>query len=151
MVNETDTLVQDSEFTIEDYTGVTLALQRIRELDETVEEIKEQRQEHAKWFRERIEAKEKQRMFWVSKLELYMDKRGEKSITLPLGRVYFRKASKNNWPDDEVLIDFSRSKGIPLRISTVPDRKAIAGYIKETGEAPSGYSKSKEVDLIVTT
>lgn len=145
MVNE------ELEFTVDSITDVTRALERVRDIEDKILEIKQQRQEHEKWFRERIESQEKQKDFWLSQLEGYLDRNGGESISLPSGRVYFRKSWKDHWPEEEVLVTFCRSKGIPLRMKTAPDKRAISDYIKETGDTPPGYSRTRETNVVVST
>lgn len=148
---ETLELITTSSATITDTLGVTAALRAIKDIEDEVAAIEEDARLHAEWFAQRIASKRKQIDFHVGRLESYAQATGQKSITLPMGRIGFRTTQKDEWPDDEVLRFFCTRNGIPLRTKEEVDKRALKTFIDETGTYPEGYKRVPTTTFHVKT
>lgn len=73
--------------------------------------------------------------FIRGKLHAFLELSNQKSIATPVGRIGYRKSSKFNWKNPQILIDKSDFLNIPTKTTVTPDKTAINDYIKDHPEA----------------
>ena len=78
-------------------------------------------------------------------LRPWFEEQGEKSISLPSGRIRFRKLpDKFKWKDEQAVISWAKiNHPKAIRTKEELDKKEIASYIKQTGEMPDGVEIEK--------
>jgi len=110
-------------------------------LDKIKKEIRDdenQKLEAITFWDDRIEKKIKNSAYLEEMLEYYMSQNEKKTIKLPNGTLRVRKSKKFNYPDADVLLEFSHFRKLETNITEKPNLKVIKEYITNTGDHPDG-------------
>ena len=93
-----------------------------------------------KWMEKETE-KEQNSILYLESLLIPWAQAQDKSVSLPSGRVRFRKMPDNFIYDDQAIITWAK-KHLPeaVRVKEEPDKAAIKAHVKATGELPDGLT-----------
>ena len=76
---------------------------------------------------------------------------GKKTVKTPNGTLKMTTRTRKEFGEDLDLIKFSYDNQIPTLVTERPNKKAIASYIKETGNSPQGYNEKTETTFSLKT
>ena len=83
------------------------------------------------------------------KVEIFMTTSKIDKIPTQAGTVYFTTRAKQTFPEDDVLIEYSKKYDIDLNVKISPNKKLIKEYIKNGGEVPPSYEVDKVTSLSI--
>lgn len=110
-------------------------------LDKIAKEIhddEDHRLEAITFWDDRIESKIKNSAYLGEMLEYYMSQNKQKTLKLPNGTLRVRKSKKFNYPDADILLEFSKMRKLETNITEKPNLKVLKEYITNTGDHPDG-------------
>ena len=134
-----------SSLTLDTQVQADRLLKLIGKMESAIVELEDEAYNAEQFYKTEI-AKRKDRIGQISfYLESYLMTSEKKTIKLPNGCLSIRKWSKVGWPDNDVLLAFSKVNNISVRVKPeeqAPDKRELLKYIKKTGEVPEGYVES---------
>lgn len=110
----------------------------IRKKEEEKTELERRKKEAQAFYDERIDRQEQTIEFLTAKVQGFVRASGENSITTPTGRAGFRTRKKFRWGSTDDLLAFAKERGLEVKVTETPRKRAIKAFFKETGELPSG-------------
>lgn len=120
-------------FAINSAADANRRLWALRRIEERVAKIEIERDqviyETTNFYQRKIDAQLRALEFMKAPLEAYVRHNGE-NLSLPNGKAIVKRTTLKDWAADDVLEAYSREKGIPLRVKTSPDKKAIEEYVE---------------------
>ena len=140
---------EDEAFAVVDQQTAEWTVRKIGEHRKKQAEIKELADAEIARIKEWAEKQTKQHENSVEYLQgvlrPWFEEQGEKSISLPSGRVRFRKVpDKFNFTDETAVIAWAKvHQPKSIRVKEEIDKNEIKRYIKETGEMPDGVEVEK--------
>ena len=134
-------LINDSPLAVNSVVDAGKRLWVINKREEEIKIIKEDKKSYIASFNEMIRKAEDQVSFIRGAVESYMENTDRKTLRLPEGTVSLTKTLKHEFPDESILIAYSKANSIPLteKITVKPDLAAIKAHIKNGGTPPMGY------------
>jgi hypothetical protein len=128
---------------------VTKRLWAVDRIDDRIMELRNLRKQHVDFYDEEIQKLEDQQEFLLHQVEVFLENTHRSNIKTPVGTVSRVSRSRIDWPSNEVLLAWSREKGLAVRVTEAPDKKAIEAFIKDTGELPPGAERIDYTTLSV--
>lgn len=141
----------DDGFVLNETIQADQLCKKLGYIEDKIESLEREQMRSSQFYQDRINKKAKRVAYIEALLLNYANNQEEKTIKLPFGTLSKRKSTKKLWPEDTVLIDFSKSNHIPIRIKEAPNKLEISKYITETGEMPEGYDEKETTSFSVKT
>ena len=136
--------VEKEVFQVSDQQSAEWTVRKIAEHRKRQKEVDELLQAELfrlkQWAQKEMEKEENNIAYLESLLMPWAQEQG-KSISLPSGRVRFRKVPDKFIYDDQAIITWAKQH-LPeaVRIKEEPDKAAIKAHVKATGELPDGLT-----------
>ena len=97
----------------------------------------------------KIESTERTIDMLKSRISEFMLSSDNAKIPTQAGTAYFTKRTKEVYPDDNALIEFSKQNKLEMTIKLSPNKKIIKNHIKNGGSVPEGYSTHEVTTLSI--
>jgi hypothetical protein len=121
----------------------------INKMNNTIDNLKKLKQQSVQFYSDRIERTEKTIEMLKVKVEIFMNTSKIDKIPTQAGTVYFTTRTKETFPEDDVLIEYSKQYAIDLNVKVSPNKRLIKEYIKNGGEVPPDYEANKVTSLSI--
>lgn len=121
----------------------------INKLVNDISNLKDLKKNSVEFYNNKIESTERTIDILKDRISEFMLSSDNSKIPTQAGTAYFTKRTKEVYPDDEALIEFSKQNKLEMTVKISPNKKVIKDHIKNGGSIPEGYSTHEVTSLSI--